>query len=127
MHLLRLLAAGVLDRHPKLAIIIGHMGEMMAMFMDRFDDMFTPVCPGLSLSPSETLKRHLHITTSGIFTNIPFTAALQTFGADRLLFSVDYPFSPNKQGADFLKGLPVSGEDLAKIAHGNADRLLKLG
>jgi predicted TIM-barrel fold metal-dependent hydrolase len=102
------------------------MGEMMPMFMDRFDDMFTPVCPGLSASPSATLKRHLHITTSGIFTNIPFEAALKTFGADRLMFSVDYPFSPNKPGADFLKALPVSAEDLEKIAHGNADKLLKL-
>jgi predicted TIM-barrel fold metal-dependent hydrolase len=47
-------------------------------------------------------------------------------GADRILFSVDYPFSPNAEGRDFLNSLPVSPEDREKIAHGNADRLLKL-
>lgn len=49
-----------------------------------------------------------------------------TFGADRILFSVDYPFSPIDAGATFLEQLSVSPQDRAKIAHGNADRLLKL-
>jgi uncharacterized protein len=42
------------------------------------------------------------------------------------LFSVDYPFSPNAVGRAFLNALPVSTEDMAKISHGNAERLLKL-
>ena len=42
------------------------------------------------------------------------------------LHSVDYPFSTNAAGRRFLDDLPVSPEDKAKIAHGNADRLLKL-
>jgi len=46
-----------------------------------------------------------------------FLAALMTFGADRLLFSVDYLFGNN---------LPVSPEDREKIAHKNADVLLRL-
>jgi hypothetical protein len=49
-----------------------------------------------------------------------------TFGVDRILFSVDYPFSPNLAGRRFLDALPVSPADRAKIAHGNADALLKL-
>jgi predicted TIM-barrel fold metal-dependent hydrolase len=49
-----------------------------------------------------------------------------TVGADRLLFSVDYPFSANDRGRAFLDSLPVSIPDREKIAHGNAERLLKL-
>lgn len=48
------------------------------------------------------------------------------FGPDRILFSVDYPFSPIAAGVRFLEQLPVSPEDRQKIARGNADRLLKL-
>ena len=49
-----------------------------------------------------------------------------TFGADRILFSVDYPFSPNQRGRDFLDAMPISPVDRVKIAHANADSLLKL-
>jgi uncharacterized protein len=55
-----------------------------------------------------------------------FLAALMTFGADRILFSVDYPFGNNMAAVDFLKNLPVSPEDREKIANQNADALLRL-
>jgi predicted TIM-barrel fold metal-dependent hydrolase len=55
-----------------------------------------------------------------------FLSALMTFGADRLLFSVDYPFGNNGAAVAFLKDLPVSPEDKEKIAHKNADALLGL-
>ena len=67
------------------------------------------------------------MTTSGV-TNVPlFLALFETFGADRILYSADYPFVPHDPGGRFLKTLPVAPADLAKIAHGNADRLLRLG
>jgi predicted TIM-barrel fold metal-dependent hydrolase len=52
--------------------------------------------------------------------------AIDTFGIDHIMFSVDYPFSTNEQGKDFLKGMPLSSDQVEKIAHGNADILLKL-
>ena len=48
------------------------------------------------------------------------------FGVDRILFSVDYPFASNARARAFLDALPVSPADRIKIAHGNADRLLRL-
>jgi predicted TIM-barrel fold metal-dependent hydrolase len=53
-------------------------------------------------------------------------ATLEAFGADRIMFSVDYPFGDPKQGVTFLESLSLSSEDKAKIAHQNADRLFKL-
>jgi hypothetical protein len=74
---------------------------------------------------SEYFHEHFYITT-GYFSLSPFFCALQVVGADRILFSVDYPFSPNALRRAFLNALPVSPEDMAKIAHGNSERLLKL-
>ena len=50
----------------------------------------------------------------------------QVVGIDRIMFSVDYPFSPNTVGRKFLDNLAVSPEDMEKITHRNAEKLLKL-
>jgi len=55
-----------------------------------------------------------------------FTAALLTFGIDRIMFSVDYPYSPNTKGRAFLDRLSLAPADMAKLSHSNADKLLKL-
>jgi hypothetical protein len=50
----------------------------------------------------------------------------QVVGIERILFSVDYPFSSNMVGREFLNNLPLAAEDKEKIAHGNAERILNL-
>ena len=80
--------------------------------------------PHLARPISQTILDQVWITTSGIFSEPPFLAALLTFGIDRILFSVDYPYAPNARGQAFLQSLSLSPADLAKLAHGNADRLL---
>ncbi len=77
-------------------------------------------------SLSEVLRQQVHITTSGFFTLPPLKIALETFDIDRIMFSVDYPFSENEKGKTFLDSLTLPPEDLEKLAHGNADKLLKL-
>jgi len=47
-------------------------------------------------------------------------------GVDRILFSVDYPFVMNPPGTEWLRDLPLSREDVAKISSGNAKRLLRI-
>ena len=103
------------------------MGEMLPMMMVRCDSQFIPGMIGINQrTVIETLHDQVFITTSGIFTNPPLIAALDTFGIDNILFSVDYPFSSNEQGKDFLNGMPLRSDQIEKIAHGNADKLLKL-
>jgi hypothetical protein len=43
-------------------------------------------------------------------------------GADRILFSVDYPFVPNAPGPKWMQTVPLGPEDRAKILHGNATK-----
>lgn len=128
IHVLRLVLSGALDRHPGLKLIVGHMGEGLPAMMGRIDETFAQFAErDLGRSVARTLLDQLWITTSGFFTLPPFFAALLSFGADRILFSVDYPFSSNRTAAEFLHRLPVSPDDQRKIAHANADALLGLG
>jgi predicted TIM-barrel fold metal-dependent hydrolase len=62
----------------------------------------------------QTILDQVWITTSGFFTMVPFMAALMSFGVDRILFSVDYPFASNARARAFLDALPVSPADRAK-------------
>jgi len=127
IHVLRLIVSGTLDRYPRLKLIIGHMGEMLPVMMARCDDKFKVEQAGVNRRPvSQTLKDQVYITTSGIFTLPPLMAAIDTFGIDNILFSVDYPFSANEDGRRFIDSIPLSSELVGKIAHGNADKLLKL-
>jgi predicted TIM-barrel fold metal-dependent hydrolase len=127
IHVLRLALSGTLERHPRLKLMIGHMGEALPFMLARSESIMGAEFGRISRrSLTETILQQVWITTSGFFTVPPLMAALTTFGADRILFSVDYPFSPNAAGRKFLDDLPVSAEDKVKIAHGNADRLLKL-
>ncbi len=126
LHTLRMIANGVFDRFPKLQIVIGHMGEMIPFFLARIDAVVTPFTNGLKKSVAEYFHSNVHITTSGIFTAPPFYLALEVVGADRIIFSVDYPYSSNEQGRAFLDTLSLSPVDFEKITHANAERLLKL-
>lgn len=127
VHTLRLALSGALDRHRGLKIIIGHLGEALPFMLDRIDETTSAQARSLlSRSVRQTLTDQVWLTTSGFFTMVPFMAALMTFGVDRLMFSVDYPFASNARARAFLDTLPVSPADRAKIAHGNADSLLRL-
>ena len=61
-----------------------------------------------------------------MFNEPPFIAALLTFGIDRIMFSVDYPFAPNARGREFLDQSRLRRPTWPSSAHGNADALLKL-
>lgn len=125
MHCLRLIVSGLFDRFPKLKIIIGHMGEALPFYIVRADAFLAHSATHLKRRVSDYFHEHFYITTSGCFSMPPFLCALQVAGADRILFSVDYPYDSNAAGRAFLNALPVSAEDREKISHGNAERLLK--
>jgi predicted TIM-barrel fold metal-dependent hydrolase len=126
IHVLRLAMAGTLDRHPRLKLIIGHMGEMLPMMLQRIDEVSVLDTDHLTRPVSRAILDQVWITTSGIFSEPPLLAALLTFGIDRIMFSVDYPYSPNAKGRDFLGRLSLAPADMAKLTHRNADALLKL-
>ena len=79
-------------------------------------------------NPSDYLRNNFYVTTSGNFCTQTLLATMLVVGADRILFSVDYPFEKMSHAAAWFDGVDVIGEaDWQKIAHGNAASLLKLG
>jgi predicted TIM-barrel fold metal-dependent hydrolase len=123
LHALRLVAAGLFDRFPGLEIIIGHMGENIPFSLARANSTLARVLH-LERTVTEYFEQQFWITTSAYFTVPPLLCALLVFGADRLIFSVDYPYADNVAGRRFLDDAPISTADREKIAHGNVERLL---
>jgi len=122
----RLVLSGVFDAHPGLKIILGHLGESLPFSAWRIDMALAR--PGNSGSAfRDTFRNHFWITTSGNFSTPALLCCVMEMGADRILFSVDYPFVPNPPGVKWMRDVPLSPEDRTKILSGNARRLLKLG
>ena len=127
VHILRLALSGALDRHPRLKLLIGHMGEGLPTKMERIERVFSAYSStNLERNVARAIVEQVWVSTSGFSSTPAFLATLMTFGADRILFSVDYPFGNNLAAVGFLNSLPVSPEDRRKIAHVNADVLLGL-
>jgi len=124
LHVLRMIATGVFDRHPGLRLIVGHCGEMLPFMLARIDAMLK--VDTMAREPSEYFARNIWVTTSGLFSIPPVMCTVEVLGVDRVLFSVDYPFGSNAAGRALLDTLPLSPDDKAKIAGGNAERVLGL-
>jgi predicted TIM-barrel fold metal-dependent hydrolase len=126
LHVLRLIVGGVFDEYPGLQMIIGHMGEALPFLLARSSRVLRQQA-GLARPLEDYVAANLHFTTSGMFTYPPLTCLLEVVGADRVMFSVDYPYSSNAEGREFVLGAPISEADREKVGFANAARLLGLG
>ena len=127
-HFLRLVFSGLFDAYPKLKIILGHLGEGLPFAMHRLDTHTFAAAArrGLKRKPIDYLKENMLVTTSGNWYEPAFQCTLAALGVDNILFAVDWPYEANKTGVDFLKEISVSDSDREKIAHRNAERVLRL-
>lgn len=73
------------------------------------------------------LRENFYITTSGNFRTQALTDIMQEVGAaDRVLYSVDYPFEDMAEAAGWFDRLAVGEADRLKIPPSNARQLLRL-
>jgi predicted TIM-barrel fold metal-dependent hydrolase len=128
IHALRMILGGVFDRYPNLQLLLGHWGEMIPFYLARFAEALTPAASQLQRPVADYFVQQMYVTPSGMFTLPPFLLAMQVVGAERILYSVDYPFhfQEGGQARAFLENAPISPADKEKIAHSNAEGLLKL-
>jgi predicted TIM-barrel fold metal-dependent hydrolase len=127
-HALRLIYGGVFDEFPGASLTLGHMGELLPFQMARLDSRFGQVDPEHRPQhlPSHYLRSNVYVTTSGVMSHAALLGAVHAVGIDRVLFSIDYPFESTAQAVQFLRTAPYASADLERIAHSNAERLLRL-
>jgi len=134
MALARMILSGLFDRHPRLKIVVAHMGGGLLPCMGRLDFGWRLGCEGMpersvircKKLPSDYLGL-LHVDTMGFWA--PHVhEAIEVFGAERVMFGTDYgpvPIDP-KEHVDIVTGLAIPAADKEKILWRNAARFFNL-
>jgi predicted TIM-barrel fold metal-dependent hydrolase len=123
----RLVLSGVFEKHPRLKVIFGHLGESIPFQLWRLDAAFNRPGQGKRIAFRDIVTNNFWITTSGFFSTPALLCCAMEMGVDRILFAVDWPFvADSTPGVEWMSQVPLSAEDKAKILGGNARRLLKL-
>lgn len=119
VQILRMIVSGVFDRFPGLQVITGHWGEMIVFYLDRIQHLATVA--RLPRPLVDYFRTNLYVTPSGIASERYLRWAIEVVGADRILFSTDYPFTDaSLSGArEFLSTAPISESDRNLIASEN--------
>ncbi len=120
---------GVMERHPKLKIVLPHAGGYLAHYWARMDHAWRarPDCRTvIKKKPSSYLEKFYFDTITfdrGILKNL-----VERFGAEHVVLGTDYPYDMGMEHPlDFIGGVPkLSAKDKTLIMGGNAARLLKI-
>jgi gamma-resorcylate decarboxylase len=130
VHALRLIGSGLFDELPRLQIILGHLGEGLPFYLWRIDNrnawMKAPHKYAARKPVADYFRANFHLTTSGHFSTPALVNAVTEIGADRVMFSVDYPFEDMSEAAEWFDGAEISEPDRRKIGRANALKLFKL-
>ncbi|WCE05882.1 amidohydrolase family protein [Pseudoxanthomonas sp. JBR18] len=123
LQFIRLVLAGLFDRLPSLQVILGHWGELVLFYAERLAAMDR--VSGLEHPIATYLRRNLYVTASGMFLPHFLERAVAIVGAERLLFSTDFPYQyrPGHEARAFLERCGLSDQCKAGFAHANWTRL----
>jgi aminocarboxymuconate-semialdehyde decarboxylase len=124
-----LVFSGVVERYPRIQWALCHLGGAIPFLAERLDrgfEAFAECRAHISRPPSTYLRAFYFDTVN--FNQGALRLALEFAGADRILAGSDYP---HKIGSiqsmlDAVTKLPVTDDERAAIAGGNAARLLRL-
>ena len=130
VHALRLMASGLFDKHPNLQIVLGHMGEGLPYSMWRIDNRNKWVGDERGYPAEKMLgeyfQNNFYITTSGNFRTQTLIDAMLEIGADRVLFSADWPFENVDHAANWFDTCTISEADRLKIGRTNSMDLFRI-
>jgi gamma-resorcylate decarboxylase len=129
-HALRLIGSGLFDEFPRLQVVLGHLGEGLPYYIWRIDNcnawMKKPPAHAARKPVADYFRTNFHLTTSGHYSTPALINAMTEIGADRTMFSVDYPFEDIRDAAGWFDAAPLSDTDRGKIGRTNAMKLFKL-
>ncbi|HEX7336069.1 MAG TPA: amidohydrolase family protein, partial [Gemmatimonadales bacterium] len=128
-HAVRLMLSGVLDRFPRLRVVLGHMGEALPFWLWRLDYMAAPGSRAAlknQLKPSEYLRRNFAITTSGVEDPLVLRFCIDKLGIESIMWAIDYPYQPTAPAVAFLESASLSEQERAQISSRNAERIFQI-
>lgn len=125
----RLILGGVLDRFPRLTIILGLLGGALPMLAERIARGYAayPELQNTLQRPiADYFRRFYYDTVPYGATGIPLTVAFA--GADRVVLGSDHPHTIGnlRDCTTIIDRLPLPPTDRALILSGNLTRLLHL-
>jgi predicted TIM-barrel fold metal-dependent hydrolase len=130
VHALRLIGSGLFDECPNLQIVLGHLGEGIPVYIWRIDGrngwMKERHRYAAKHGVGHYFRKHFHLTTSGNFSTPALLNAVSEMGADRVMFSVDWPFESVEEGCVWFDRAEIGATERAKIGRDNAIKLFKL-
>jgi 2,3-dihydroxybenzoate decarboxylase len=131
VHAIRLMMSGLFDRYPNLNLVLGHLGEGLVHMLPRTQHRLYRQRFGCGLGKAEKplmhyLQNNFIVTTSGHFNTHSLNNAIEVMGADRVMFSVDYPYEDIHQACDWFDPLELEAGLKEKIAWGNASRVFNI-
>jgi gamma-resorcylate decarboxylase len=130
-HAVRLMLSGLFDEFPGIQIILGHLGEGLPFMLPRLQHRLDEQREGekgarARRRPSYYFAQNFHITTSGHFHTKPLLECIDQMGAERILFSVDYPYEQMDSAGRWFDDLRLENGTKHKIGRENANRLFSL-
>lgn len=128
-HALRLMTSGLFDRYPRLSLILGHLGETLPNFAWRIEHRLSKMgdLRKFQRPLMDYFQENVYVTTSGNFRTQALVATMSELGADRVLFSSDYPYESMVEAATWFDSASISEVDRVKIGRTNAQQLFGLG
>lgn len=125
----RLIFSGVLERHPGLTLVLGHLGGTIPYLVERMDRGFEayPECREHISKPPSEYVRQMYIDTVN-FQPDALRMGLAFMGPKRLVLGTDYPHEVGNvdRALGAVRGLGLDTENEARILGGTAGRLLGL-
>src|SRR5208282_5123024 len=123
-----LIYGGVLERHPKLRVVLYHAGGALPALVGRLDMGYrlVPECRGALPRPPSSYVSQFYFDI--ITHNREMLGHLiKTYGAERFVVGSDYPLPAGlAHPAEEVRALALNAADEAKILSHNARRLLRL-
>ncbi len=133
----RLVFSGIMEKYPNLKIVTHHLGGMVPFYAERIRQ-FTQVMrigeekPVLKKDPIDYF--HRFYADTAIYGNTPaLMCGFDFFGADRILFGIDFPLGDTEWGdrnyrqtINAIEQMAISEADKKKIYEDNARVLMRL-
>lgn len=125
---MQLITNGFPLRYPNIKIINSLLGGALPMLLQRADNQYLWEAPQTPEAPS-VIARRMWYDTVGHGHLPALHAAIDSFGADRLILGTDFPYENDKvfvRAIDYISDSTVAPADAQAILESNAERLFGL-